>query len=126
MKEGKKNLITRARDQIVKDITRWPILLTIGIFIAGIIFWGAFNTAMEVSNSQTFCISCHEMRENVYKEYRKTVHYQNRTGVRATCPDCHVPKTWGYMVMRKISATNELFHHSPDQSVPGRNSRPRD
>ena len=81
------------------------------LFAAGIIFWGGFNTALEVTNTQSFCISCHEMRENVYKEYRKTVHFQNRTGVRATCPDCHVPKEWGHMVLRKIRATNELFHH---------------
>lgn len=81
------------------------------LFIAGIIFWGGFNTALEVTNTESFCISCHEMRNNVYKEYRKTVHYRNPTGVRATCPDCHVPKEWGFMVQRKIRATNELFHH---------------
>ena len=79
-------------------------------FIAGIIFWGGFNTAMELSNTETFCISCHEMEENVYKEYQDTVHYNNRSGVRATCPDCHVPKVWHHKVMRKIRATNELFH----------------
>ena len=36
------------------------ILLTIGVAI-GIIFWGGFNTAMEATNTETFCISCHEM-----------------------------------------------------------------
>ena len=60
-------------------------LLIVG-FVAGIIFWGGFNTAMEISNTETFCISCHEMEENVYREYQNTVHYTNRTGVRATCP----------------------------------------
>ena len=84
--------------------------LLIGGFVAGIIFWGGFNTAMELSNTETFCISCHEMRDNVYEEYKDTIHYSNRTGVRATCPDCHVPKEWTYKVIRKIKATNELFH----------------
>ena len=84
-------------------------LLVVG-FISGIIFWGGFNTAMELSNTETFCISCHEMRENVYEEYKDTIHYSNRTGVRATCPDCHVPKEWTAKVVRKIKATNELFH----------------
>jgi cytochrome c-type protein NapC len=64
-------------------------------FVLGIIFWGGFNTAMEWTNREAFCISCHEMKDNVYAEYRNTIHYQNRTGVRATCPDCHVPKEWG-------------------------------
>jgi len=84
-------------------------LLSIGM-VAGIIFWGGFNTAMEISNTETFCISCHEMRANVYEEYKSTIHYNNSSGVRATCPDCHVPKEWHWKVLRKIKATNELFH----------------
>jgi cytochrome c-type protein NapC len=79
-------------------------------FVLGILFWGGFNTAMEWTNREEFCISCHEMKENVYTEYRNTVHYQNRTGVRATCPDCHVPKDWGPKMIRKIQASNEVWH----------------
>ncbi len=79
-------------------------------FVLGIVFWGGFNTAMEWTNREAFCISCHEMKENVYVEYRNTIHYQNRTGVRATCPDCHVPKEWGPKIIRKIQASNELLH----------------
>jgi cytochrome c-type protein NapC len=84
--------------------------LLIGGFIAGIIFWGGFNTAMEATNTETFCISCHEMEENVYREYKDTIHYSNRSGVRATCPDCHVPKPWVHKIKRKIQASNELLH----------------
>jgi cytochrome c-type protein NapC len=79
-------------------------------FIGGIVFWGGFNTAMEATNTEAFCISCHEMEENVYKEYRGTIHYTNRTGVRATCPDCHVPKEWTHKMVRKVQASNELLH----------------
>jgi len=80
-------------------------------FILGIIFWGGFNWAMEKTNTMEFCISCHEMKDNVYEEYRPTIHYSNRTGVRATCPDCHVPKEWIHKIVRKIKASNELYHH---------------
>ena len=79
-------------------------------FIGGIVFWGGFNTAMEATNTEDFCISCHEMYDNVYQEYRDTIHYANRSGVRATCPDCHVPKEWNHKVVRKIQASNELWH----------------
>ena len=79
--------------------------------IAGVLFWGGFNWAMEMTNNETFCITCHEMRDNVYVEYKETIHYNNHSGVRATCPDCHVPKEWIYKVRRKIVASNELFHH---------------
>lgn len=81
------------------------------MFFAGIIFWGGFNTVLEATNTETFCISCHEMRDNVYAEYKKTIHYKNRTGVRATCPDCHVPHPWIYKIQRKIGATFKELPH---------------
>jgi cytochrome c-type protein NapC len=84
--------------------------LLFGGFVLGIIFWGGFNTAMEATNNEAFCISCHEMEANVYREYQDTVHYANRTGVRATCPDCHVPKDWTHKMVRKIQASNEVLH----------------
>ena len=80
------------------------------LFVAGIVFWGGFNWALEATNREAFCISCHEMEENVFKEYRNTIHYTNRTGVRATCPDCHVPKEWGPKMIRKMQASNEVLH----------------
>lgn len=83
--------------------------LTLGGFIAGIIFWGAFNTALEATNTETFCISCHEMHNNVYQELKTTIHYSNGSGVRATCPDCHVPHKWTDKIVRKTQATKELW-----------------
>jgi trimethylamine-N-oxide reductase cytochrome c-type subunit TorC len=76
----------------------------------GVVGWGGFNTAMEATNSLEFCVSCHVMRDNVYEEYKKTTHYENRSGVRAICSDCHVPRDWVHKVIRKTQATGELFH----------------
>jgi cytochrome c-type protein NapC len=78
--------------------------------ITGVVFWGGFNTAMESTNTLGFCISCHEMKDNVYQEYKKTIHYKNRTGIRATCSDCHVPRPWSHKVVRKIQASNEIIY----------------
>ena len=83
-------------------------LLSIGMLL-GVLFWGGFNTAMEATNTETFCISCHEMKDNVYMEYQETIHYNNRTGVRATCPDCHVPKDWTHKMIRKVQASREVW-----------------
>jgi len=88
----------------------FPLLVFLSVSVLGIIFWISFTAVLDVTNTETFCISCHEMENNVYQEYKKTVHYKNRTGVRATCPDCHVPKNWFHKTVRKVSATNELFH----------------
>ena len=83
--------------------------LTLGGFVAGILFWGGFHTALEVTNTETFCTGCHEMRNNVFVELQPTIHYTNRSGVRATCPDCHVPHNWTDKIARKMQATKEVW-----------------
>jgi cytochrome c-type protein NapC len=67
-------------------------LLIIG-FISGVLYWGGFNWAIEASNTED-----------------ESVHYNNASGVRAICSDCHVPKAWHYKMIRKIRATSELYH----------------
>lgn len=111
MSESKKSNLIKRGWQALKRPSRRSLGALVGVgFVAGIVFWGGFNTAMEATNTEAFCISCHEMEENVYREYQNTIHYANRTGVRATCPDCHVPKEWHHKVVRKIKASNELLH----------------
>lgn len=89
---------------------KWSLLtLLIAGFVGGIVFWGGFHTALEATNTLEFCISCHEMRDTVYQEWKETIHYSNRTGVRATCPDCHVPHAWGPKILRKMKASFEVW-----------------
>ncbi|HYF89747.1 cytochrome c3 family protein [Azospirillum sp.] len=83
--------------------------LTLGGFLAGVFFWGGFNTALEATNTEAFCISCHEMQSNVYEEMKQTIHFTNRSGVRATCPDCHVPHEWTDKIARKMQASKEVW-----------------
>ena len=110
--ETGKGLIARIWGVIAQPSKSFALgtLIVAGV-ILGVLFWGGFNWAMELSNTESFCISCHEMRANPYAEMQNTIHYKNRSGVRATCPDCHVPKEWIYKVQRKIAATSELYHH---------------
>lgn len=87
--------------------TLWAAVLGM---VVGIIGWGGFNTALEATNTMDFCISCHEMRDTVYAEYRQSTHFQNPSGVRATCPDCHVPRDWPHKLGRKVQASGEVLH----------------
>lgn len=93
---------------------RWWLLgLPLGAYVffaLGILLWGAFNWSLALTNTEEFCISCHEMKSTVFQEYKQTIHYNNASGVRASCPDCHVPRPWLYKVMRKVRATNEVYH----------------
>ncbi|MFL9827305.1 NapC/NirT family cytochrome c [Rhodoplanes sp. SY1] len=85
--------------------------LTLGGFLAGVVFWGAFNTTLEVLNTEKFCTSCHEMQSNVFEELKGTIHFTNHSGVRATCPDCHVPHNWTDKIARKMQASKEVWGH---------------
>ncbi len=102
--------LSRVWKALLKVVYVYPVAGLSAVFLSGIVFWGGFNWSLELTNTESFCISCHVMEEYVYKEYRTTIHFSNRTGVRATCPDCHVPKEWIHKVIRKVGATNELFH----------------
>lgn len=83
--------------------------LLIAGFIGGILFWGSFNWSLELTNNEEFCASCHTMEVNL-GEYRETVHYNNHSGVRAICSDCHVPHEWQHKVKAKIMAVKDVYH----------------
>ncbi|MBI4753937.1 MAG: NapC/NirT family cytochrome c [Betaproteobacteria bacterium] len=108
--EEGKGALGRAWAALRRPSARYSLLGIVAAgFVAGIVFWGGFNTAMEATNALEFCISCHEMQDTVYEEYKKTIHYSNRTGVRAICSDCHVPRDWLHKMARKIQASGEIY-----------------
>lgn len=69
------------------------------------------HSFMYYTNTTKFCISCHEMEMTTYQEYKQSLHYKNRTGVRAECPDCHVPRTQPETLYAKIAAYKDVYHH---------------
>jgi cytochrome c-type protein NapC len=103
-------LIRRTIAALLTPSLKYSLLTLLAVgFAGGIIFWGGFNTVIEATNTLGFCISCHEMRDNVYPEYKETIHYSNRTGVRAICSDCHVPHEWSAKMVRKMQASFEVW-----------------
>lgn len=78
-------------------------------FVGGILFWGGFHWTVEASNSEEFCVSCHSMETNL-GEYRETIHYNNHSGVRAVCADCHVPKEWNHKMKAKAIAVKDVYY----------------
>lgn len=83
------------------------------LLIVGVVAGGAgiiiFNAALDHSNSLEFCTGCHEMADAPLKEYQQTAHYNSRSGVRATCPDCHVPKSGPAKLMAKLAAAKDVY-----------------
>jgi cytochrome c-type protein NapC len=107
---NKPDFLKRIGGFLLRPSAKYSVL-AIGVvsFFSGIIVWGGFNTAVDATNKLEFCISCHEMRDTVFQEYKKTIHYSNRTGVRAICSDCHVPREWEHKILRKIQASKEIW-----------------
>ena len=91
---------------------RWLLGIPVGGFIMlllGMAAPVAFNEAVHASNTEAFCATtCHEMRDFIYPEFREHgEHASTRTGVHATCPDCHVPRAFGPKMLRKMQATKK-------------------
>ena len=85
-------------------------LLVIGALIGmGGLF--AFDAGMQATSTDEFCISCHEQRDNSLVMLQATSHYQNATGVSASCSDCHVPHEFLPKMVRKVEASREVWAH---------------
>ena len=95
---------------LARPSARYSVLaLTLIGLVIGIVLLLGVHTALHATNTQEFCLSCHEMRDTVFQEYKTTIHYTNRSGVRAGCPDCHVPVELGPKLYRKMEASKELW-----------------
>ncbi len=99
------------------------VLLAAGLVFGAVAVIGT-QVAVAVTGSDEFCgTACHSHEKFVYPDHKKSVHYANRTGVRALCVDCHVPHGYpeklfykakagvvdAYAELRGIIATQEKF-----------------
>ena len=108
--EKRPGIIRRCWQTLRRPSAKYSLLALLAVgFVGGILFWGGLHAGLEATNTLEFCTSCHEMRDTVFQEYKETVHYSNRTGVRATCSDCHVPKDWTHKMVRKMKASMEVW-----------------
>jgi cytochrome c-type protein NapC len=91
------------------------VTLCLGVISLAAVVAAALMTAgaagLAWTNTEGFCISCHELRVTVHAEFKGTIHDTNRSGVRAICSDCHVPREPGPMLVRKVRASMELWGH---------------
>ena len=81
------------------------------IFLISLLGGTAVNGFIKTTSTTEFCISCHEMQSTVYQEFKETIHFQNSSGVRASCADCHIPHDWGTTLWRKVLASKDVYHH---------------
>ena len=117
----------RAWRWLFSPSARWSVfaLLVVGLVIGAVMVIGT-QVAVAVTGTDQFCgTTCHSHEKFVYPEHQQTAHYNNRTGVRALCVDCHVPHSYpaklfvkaeqgivdAYAEMRGTISTQEKFEH---------------
>ena len=88
---------------------RWSVLALVATgIVIGIALIVLPHVGIKVTSTTEFCVSCHSMQP-VYEEYKQSVHFQNASGVRAECHDCHIPPDIPGMVKRKLEASNDIY-----------------
>ena len=102
------NLQTRCQTCSRVTLGAGLVLLT---FLIGAVLLTAGAAGLAWTNTEQFCIGCHEMKDNVYAEFKGTIHDVNRSGVRAICSNCHVPHEPWPLIKRKMRASLELWGH---------------
>lgn len=86
-------------------------LLVLGA-VAGLVIAGVGATALQLTSTNDFCLTCHEMQP-FYDEYVGTTHHANAAGVRASCADCHLPQhSWlAYTLAKAEAGAHDVWAH---------------
>ncbi|MCX7148921.1 MAG: NapC/NirT family cytochrome c [Rhodocyclales bacterium] len=86
--------------------------------VAGLVVLASTGTFMVYANSENFCANaCHEMTSTVAVEYKGSIHDTSRSGVRATCNDCHVPHGYIPNYIAKLGLLSDLWGHFVTGSI---------
>ena len=83
-------------------------LLVAGFALGSVVTIG-FDYALEAVGTNAFCSTCHE--NNAVKEWRESVHHDNRTGIVVGCSDCHVPREFVPKTVRVAKSVKEIWSH---------------
>jgi nitrate/TMAO reductase-like tetraheme cytochrome c subunit len=96
-----------------KPKAKWLLGIPLGAFLAfglGMMALGATNYVFHKTSTNEFCYGCHSIELNVKPEYEASSHFSNRSGVRASCADCHLPHdNWFALAWAKTGRTLEIF-----------------
>ena len=104
------SLLRSFKQFLLRPSSRFSVLalLFVGL-LAGVFSVVAFDATMHATSTEAFCISCHEMEDNAGMMLVGTTHFENKSGVRPTCSDCHLPREFVPKMIRKVEAAREVW-----------------
>jgi nitrate/TMAO reductase-like tetraheme cytochrome c subunit len=79
-------------------------LMLMGLVVGAVGVVGT-QVAVAMTGTNDFCGSaCHSHTKFVYPEFKASVHASNRSGVQASCGDCHIPHSYPAKLIYKAKA----------------------
>ena len=103
---GKGGVVRRFFGWLFSPSARWSVfaLVVVGL-VVGVVGVIGTQVAVAMTGSDEFCgNACHSHAKFVFPEHKQSAHYNNRTGVRAMCVDCHLPHTYPAKLIAKTKA----------------------
>jgi len=99
-------LVRRFLRWLFSPSARWPVLALLLVGgMAGAVSVIGTQVAVAAAGSDDFCgDACHSHARFVFPEHKLSGHHANRTGVHATCSDCHVPHNYPAKLIYKAKA----------------------
>ena len=108
---GRPGLLARTWRRLRSPSARWPVLalVALGMVISVIAVIGT-QVMVHVTGTDKFCGSaCHSMQW-VAKEHQESTHGATRSGMRATCHDCHIPREYPELLWYKaVAGTKDVI-----------------
>jgi len=93
----------------------WLLGIPAGVVL--VFFLGVFTVIgsevmIHATGTEQFCATaCHSMEAFTTPEWRDSPHYKNTSGVRATCADCHIPRTYpAKLIVKARAGISDIYH----------------
>lgn len=98
-------LLARTWHRLSTPSARWSVLALVVLGLAmGAVATIGTQVMVAATGTDEFCGgACHSMQW-VAKEHKLSVHQVNRTGVQASCHDCHIPHQYPAILWYKAKA----------------------
>ena len=108
---GRPGLLTRTWRRLRSPSARWSVAALVGLgIVVSVIGLLGTHAMVVVTGTDAFCGgACHSMQW-VAKEHKESTHGATRTGMRATCHDCHIPREYPELLWVKAkSGTKDII-----------------
>ena len=69
---------------------RAVIFILTGFFVALLLVFSG-KKAVQITSTDEFCASCHNVHPHVINTWKMSTHYDNKRGIIVHCVDCHLP-----------------------------------